>query len=365
MINKNHNVIEFAPAKSIEEIAVDWLIKMDGDNSLSKQQQAEFSLWINDNPQHSSEFFELCEIWDGVPVEQVHKLLAQHISVKQPTSTIKSIYALCGLFVITILAWMITSPPTQEYLSNGVYLTNIGEQSQQALQDGSVIHLNTNSRVQVEYTDNARNVWLTYGEAHFEVAKNPDKPFRVYAAGGRVQAVGTAFTIKINDNLLDVLVTEGRIAVATGAKKHIPALSDKKKTDVDANQIEQVLTKIGELDAGQSIKIANQYNIGSADDDLAPSIQTLDQSEVIRRQAWRSGLLLFDGQTMSEFIEEISRFTHVSFIIDDPSVAAMKIGGRYKLDKLDQVLTALEENFDIDVSQVGNSSYRLTKKVKI
>ncbi|GAC16462.1 FecR family protein [Aliiglaciecola lipolytica] len=368
----NHNVIKFAAPKSVEDIAADWLIRMDGEPTLSPAEQAEFKRWINKDPKHKSEFMSLMEVWDNAPVEEIHQLLyAKKVTAPPKKSPIfKPVYMFCSMFFIAGLVFMFTdfsrfTQPESVYSSNGIYVTSIGQQQQYSLDDGSTVYLNTNSRVQVDYTDDNRNVWLIYGEAHFEVAKNPNKPFRVYAAGGRVEAVGTAFNVKLSDNLLDVLVTEGRVAMSAVVDKLIASPFSQTKTHEDVNQIDEMLSTVGTLDAGQRIKLDAVYQGQNGESPTAYNIETLSAQELQRQQAWRSGVLVFDGQPMSDFVHEVSRFTHASFIIEDPQVANLRVGGRYKIDKLDQVIVALEHTFNIQVSQVNQSTYLLSKKPEV
>ena len=108
---------------------------------------------------------------------------------------------------------------------NGIYETRIGEQNSITLVDGSVIQLNTDSHIQVNYEKNQRSIVLMAGEAHFEVAKDPSRPFVVKAGDGMVRAVGTAFTVRINPEALKVIVTEGKVALAA-ATKVLPATTE-------------------------------------------------------------------------------------------------------------------------------------------
>lgn len=366
----NHNILKFAASKSIEDIAADWLVKMDGDITLNEVERKEFTVWINSDPSHRQEFLSLAQIWDDAPVEQIHQLLSTHKTIEQTqTSTwrqrmLSPAYALCSVFFVIAMFLGFSGEKTNEYLTNGIYVTNIGQQQQYQLDDGSSIFLNTDSRVQVEYNDQTRNVWLIYGEAHFDVAKNPNKPFRVYAAGGRVQAVGTAFNVRLTDNLLDVLVTEGRIALSAAIEEFVVTPFTLPKTENDASQMNSILSEVGTLDAGQRIELNAIFEGPSNLKQVANNIETLSESELARRQSWRSGILVFDGQSMSDFVNEVSRFTHATFVINDPQVANIKVGGRYKIDKLDQVLIALEETFNIHVSQLSNSKYLLSKKAE-
>ena len=101
--------------------------------------------------------------------------------------------------------------------------TDIGQQASYQLSDGTRITLNTNSELKVDYSQDRRRIYLLRGEAHFDVAKNPQRPFVVYAGEGMVWAVGTAFNVRYQhgsdansqDNYIDVTVTEGTIKVYT------------------------------------------------------------------------------------------------------------------------------------------------------
>src|SRR5690606_31765771 len=82
--------------------------------------------------------------------------------------------------------------------------------------DGSIMTLNTLSRAKVRFDHKERIVYLESGEAHFEVAKNKDRPFSVYAEKGRITAVGTAFSVRIDEESVNVAVSEGSVEVTTG-----------------------------------------------------------------------------------------------------------------------------------------------------
>ena len=99
--------------------------------------------------------------------------------------------------------------------ANGLYATAVGQQTTTVLPDGSQIILNTNSQIRVKYGDQYRQVHLLQGEALFTVAKNSSRPFRVYAGSGQIQAIGTAFSVYLKGPVVQVTVTEGRVALAT------------------------------------------------------------------------------------------------------------------------------------------------------
>jgi len=95
------------------------------------------------------------------------------------------------------------------------YSTPVGEIASVPMRDGSKVTLNTDSQIRVTLTDSERRVDLKYGEAFFEVSKDPKRPFVVNAGGKRVIAVGTQFSVRRDANDIQVVVTEGRFASKT------------------------------------------------------------------------------------------------------------------------------------------------------
>ena len=86
--------------------------------------------------------------------------------------------------------------------------------TQRTLEDGTVVELNKGAVLAVEFSARVRRVRLERGEAHFTVTKNPARPFIVSARGMDVVAVGTAFNVRLDSAVVEVLVTEGRVRVS-------------------------------------------------------------------------------------------------------------------------------------------------------
>ncbi len=100
--------------------------------------------------------------------------------------------------------------------------TAVGEQRVAKLDDGSVLTMNTDSEITVDYSGDNRIVRLERGEVNFDVSKDPHRPFIVYAGDGLVWAVGTAFNVRVEDGSVDLTVTEGRVKVYTGISPSAP-----------------------------------------------------------------------------------------------------------------------------------------------
>ncbi|SFK82907.1 transmembrane sensor [Methylocapsa palsarum] len=86
------------------------------------------------------------------------------------------------------------------------------------LEDGSHAHLNAQSAITVSYTASQRRLELLKGEAWFDVASDPARPFTVAAAGGTIIALGTAFDVALEDNGARVTVAKHRVSVSSGGQ---------------------------------------------------------------------------------------------------------------------------------------------------
>src|SRR5690606_5816750 len=106
------------------------------------------------------------------------------------------------------------SSSQQVVSSAGSYETAIGKSALVELPDSSKAILNTGTLIRTRYSDTRRYIVLERGEAHFTVAKDAGRPFIVHAGGKVIQAVRTAFNVKLqSDNQVALVVTEGRVAI--------------------------------------------------------------------------------------------------------------------------------------------------------
>ena len=215
-----NNISDFPDRAIIEEEAGAWIIMLDSETEPSEQQRQAFKEWMSRSPAHREEVKNLAKFWGKMNI-LTELAVPQHIAPhsrksrrqKQSSPFISNIaiaaYSLS--LAVGIALWVQLAPSNSP--QNGLYATAVGQQKTIQLRDGSTLQLNTNSQVRVDYTDQHRDIRLLQGEAHFDVAKNPNKPFRVAAGHGLVQAIGTAFAVYLNGDQLNVTVTEGQVGL--------------------------------------------------------------------------------------------------------------------------------------------------------
>jgi transmembrane sensor len=187
------------------------------------------------------------------------------------------------------------------------YVAKRGEVRLVALSDGSVMTLNSASKVAVSYTGERRELHLIDGEALFDVAKNPNRPFIVDAGDAQVRAVGTSFSVKrIAGRPTEVVVREGVVEVTRASAA--PTASPKP--------------------ASPAVRVtANEMVVASLD---APIVaQTLSPSDLSSALAWKDGMIAFKRTPLKVAAEEFARYSDTPIVIDDPDVGDRTITGLF------------------------------------
>ena len=359
----------------IKNEAASWLVKLDGDRSPGAEEKAALSDWLARSPQHRESLMQLATLWNNLNV--LNELTVPLDAPKTPAMPslrgieLRYAGAVMGLLLLGVaLLLFVGLPGASIDQSNGHYATAIGRQHTQQLADGSQFQLNTNSRLKVHFGEHYRDIILLQGEAHFVVAKNPRKPFRVFAGKGRVQAVGTAFSVYLNQGAVDVTVTEGRVDLAglkaaesVSALAATPAKSTKalREESATANQeVTQWSAEIlGSLVAGQGAILKE----GSGSPAMVLSeLQIYKKKELDKRLAWRRGLLVFEGETLEQVVAEVTRYTEVMIEIPDREVRQIKVGGQFAVGDTQLMLDALEATFSLQIEWLGDKRVSILAK---
>jgi len=218
------------------------------------------------------------------------------------------------------------------------FSTAVGVGSEVVIRDGSILRLNTNTRLQAHLGRRGRTIRLARGEALFHVAPDPQRPFYVQAAGMSVRAVGTVFSVRIWDpHRIEVLVAEGRVVVASGADREGNPASSSGTLAISAGQL------------------ATMTPAGIA-------VVQLATNEVSRRLAWTDGHLVFEGQTLGEVVLEFNRYNAREIVIMDPALDGVRIGGTFAATDPDSFVAALQQSFAIRAEASGSTIRLLTRE---
>jgi len=199
------------------------------------------------------------------------------------------------------------------------YATALGDLNRVPLSDGSGATLSSDSRIAVSLSRRERHIDLQRGEAFFEAAKDPHRPFVVSAGPRQVVAVGTRFAVRRDGPDLRVVVTEGtvRLEASPDAEGHL-----------------QPTTL---LPAG-SLAIASRNGV---------VVRTGSVADAERFVDWRSGFVTFRDTSLAEAASEFNRYNARKIVMGDPAVGALRVGGNFRWSNVDAFVRLLEQGFPV------------------
>jgi transmembrane sensor len=315
-----------SPAKIRE--ANEWLVRL-RDEAVTAADRAEFEAWLDADPRHRDAY--AMAVGELARMSRLRAGLRAYLETRPRPGLNRAPYAAAALAaaVFLLVAWFGLA------VLNPTYSTATGEQRTVTLADGSNVELNTDTRLSVRYSDAVRRIRIERGEAVFDVVRDPTRAFVVEARGQTVRAVGTQFAVRVDSNAVSVLVIEGVVAVSENGKQ----------TPVASTIVAPRLV------AGQKLDLAGE----------TPSLSTLQEAEMQRNLAWRTGWLEFNGQSLADAASEVARYTDARFTID-PQVRELKVWAYFRATDLDGFLSSLERNVPALRIERDNDSVRITRQ---
>jgi transmembrane sensor len=305
-------------ADAVQAAAARWVARMDGE--WTDELEAELQIWMAADPRRQGALLQAEATWQTV---NVLRRSAEDDDMSARRFSRRWVLAGGGAAIAASLAGGL-------FLLNrdASFTTDVGEIRRIPLADGSMAAINTSSRIDIKLEARARNVSIERGEAWFQVAKDPTRPFTVEAGRVRVQAVGTAFSVRRRDGGADVLVTEGVVeAWVAGAEGHRVRLA-----------------------AGSRAFVADNAAI-----EEAPTVA----SSVDRTLAWRDGKIDLAGDPLIEAAAEFNRYNRRQIKIVDPELAREQVDGVFRTDDPEGFATAIKSTLDVPVDLSNPDEIRI------
>jgi transmembrane sensor len=323
---------------ALAEEAAHWLIELEDANDATLQR---FAAWLETSPRHVEEFLLIAAVWkefdqlDMARRLDIERLLdearnnvrslarhetdvpplparsAPHRTLLRRTATAAA--AAVAVLAVALAFWLL--PATQPR----AYATARGEQRAIKLEDGSIVYLNTESRVELRFTKNERLVRLLEGEALFAVEHDPARPFRVLAGPTVIQAVGTRFNVYRSDSGATVSVVEGVVQISPEASASASAGSP--ATNVPSTTAPATQPDRARLSAGEQARVAPDGEI------VKRSLP--DLAQVV---AWRERRLVFRAEPLEHVAAEFNRYNAVQIHVEGDDLRARQITGVFDAD---------------------------------
>lgn len=317
---------------SIEGRAGEWLIRREA--GFSASEQAEFDAWMEADPRHFAVFADLDATMalletprqNGEADQVVREIAAWEATPaaprRNPWRTLAALGGLAAALALGAFVYRFASHRAADAQSEA---TMRPQPAQQHLADGSVVELNAGADIAVDFSSERRAVRLVQGEAHFVVAGDPLRPFVVTAGKVEVRAVGTAFAVRFNPDLVDVLVTEGKVAVV----RVEPSSSSTPPAPVF-------------VPAGQRLAVS-----AAAPANAQPPAQTASPAEIKEALAWREMRFEFTNTPLRQAVELFNQKSRVKLVVEDPSLSELRVSGIYWADNPEGFARLIESSTDI------------------
>lgn len=336
-------------SEAIEAQAAAWLAERDA--GFTPAAAEKFSDWCAADRRHAAAVHRLEKAWTALQSLRDYRPTARAhpdpdlLSPKRRRSMSGWFYASVTLpfaaMLLLAAAWWKTASPPVEGPTAQNFATTMGGYQRVALEDGSVVELNSNTEVRVNYSTHERRLELLRGEAHFTVAQNRQRPFWVAADGVTVRAVGTAFDVRVAPQGIEVLVTAGTVQLGRASASGS-------------------VVAPGSSDSAPLVTAGWRATVPRAEN-APPSIEKVGSPVVRDLLAWQSSRLVFVEMPLGEVIEQFNQRNQVQLSLADPELAKMPVGGSFAADNVETFVRLLSSNGDLIAEQTSPEQIVLRK----
>lgn len=323
------------PRQPHMDIALDWLLRLQQspDDAALK---ADMAAWEQADPQNAKALRTAQRVW-RLTGQLPASTAAQWPALAEPEPEASPLPAparpsagtapprrrtLRRILSLAVAACLLVAlAPRLWLMVQADYRSSDGQRSNVTLADGSRVTLDADSAIAVDITPTQRDVRLLAGQAFFEVARNPAKPFHVLVGELRVTVTGTAFNVDLTNARVNVAVSHGSVNV----EQH-----------PSGRMLSQAML------AGQTL--AYDRRQGSTQPGKQPVSQVA---------AWRGGQLIANNARLADVVHSLRRYLPGVVMLRDEQLAESRVTGVYNIDKPDAALAALAQAYGGSVQQFG------------
>jgi len=330
---------------SIIRDASQWLAR--SDRGLTPTEQQALTQWLDADKRHADAYSQMRSTWGALDMageladqaemareldEQTRIRPRTRLLMWRPTLALAAAVAFAAL----VGAWRWHAPvPVVDAASTANYRVIPNSVQRLVLADGSVAELRgDDSVIETSFTAAERRVRLIRGEAHFEVVKDPARPFAVVAGPIAIRAVGTAFNVQMDAANLTVVVTEGRVSLA-------------QETQPSAGATPREPAPLAPpLEAGQRAQLAREV---ASNVPRPVKVDSLSAAELDAVLSWQATWLVFDATPLEDTIKAFNRYGSHRLVLGDASLRGRQLAGKFRADNVEGFLRLLELTMNVKV----------------
>jgi len=344
--------------EALAEEAAHWLLELEEPDGATLSR---FAAWLEISPRHVEEFLLASAVWkefdhvDAARRLDIERLVEEArgnvrtIGTADPAVTTAAaspgarnrgirraaLATAAATLVVAVALWYAPRGQPQSYS------TVRGEQRALKLEDGSVVYLNTQSRVEVAFSKDVRVIRLLEGEAMFNVEHDAARPFRVMAGPTVIQAIGTRFNVYRSAAGATVSVVEGVVQISPA-----PASAAQRATDTPTATLpastgaaEPHLARVA---AGEQARILADGEI------VTHSVP--DLAQIV---SWRERRLVFRAERLEDVAMQFNRYNSVQIRVEDEALREKQITGVFDADDPRSFLQFLQRDSTLAVEDGG------------
>lgn len=350
--------------------AVEWLLQQQRPEAAIDS--AAFSEWLLRSPAHIEEYLAVSAAWEAVNLPDsgqwsaasltaaaaaegqnsnvitLHRPDSRSVSMPEGRAQRRSLRRrrLSVVAASLVLGAAIWAGLTHWPFARD-YSTAIAEQRSFGLEDGSVVFLNTDSLVRVRWTATERHIDLIRGEARFQVAKNPQRPFVVATREATVRALGTIFNVRAERRQTQVAVIEGHVEVRSIQNSQAAARARSFDPPYSAGLATGIKPTL-ELMAGERAAVTSD----GIEQNVGPTLE--------RVEAWTERRLVFRDNTLIEVVAEFNRYRPRPLYVDDSELIALRISGSFDSNDPESLVGYLEKYVKVLATHQSDGSIYLS-----
>jgi transmembrane sensor len=323
--------------------AAAWIARLHGEDRTQKV-EAGFKQWLAADPAHRIAFEMANDIWAETE-RRPRTMPPAFLGWRRPPALLRWPRPLLAMTVL--IAAAVAGGVMLHYRDPGL-VTRVGEQRIFTLEDGTRVSMNTATRIHVHYDSAARRIKLDQGEALFEVAKHPGWPFIVTVRHRQVQALGTAFVVRRDDQLMTVALVEGKVTVSPEGASPEAALGTVGGPGVISSSRPASLSRT----TGVSSESPGEVFILSPGERLTfrkNDLPTLDRPTLERVTAWQGGHVIFDHTPLAEAVAEMNRYSEIELRIENSAAARAQVTGIFRTGDSENFAQAIATAYHLNV----------------
>ncbi len=310
----------------IDQAAAEWVLRGLAPD-LCDQDLIELTLWLETSEHHAAAYDRALRLWAHIdalaapsevrPTADVINL-THHRLARSATKTFKpaTYWAWAGGAAAAVAALLIVFVLPQQPAQT--YQTAKGQKQTVTLADGSVLSLNTNTRVSVQLRHDGRRITLEQGELALKVVHDDKRPMVLKTGDMVITDIGTEFNVRREAGVVDVAVREGEVSINSG--------------DIHLRRGDKIVHTEG---------------------DTASTLSHVDPDEAF---AWQTAHAIYRNAPLSEVVKDLNRYYDKPFVVDDQS-GKLRLTAILTLDSESAVAERLEDFLPVKARATDRAIY--------